>query len=86
MFFWWVINDNIGTKIANKSKDAVLGSRIRITNIGKAKEAINEANEIYFEIKDTTTKTTNENKAANPFKQINKPKIVAIPFPPLKPV
>ena len=80
------MNDNIGTKIANKFKAAVLGSRTKITSIGKAIEAIIDASETYLKMKNTTIKTINENTAAKGCKAINKPNIVAIPFPPLKPV
>ncbi len=68
------------------SKPPTTTEKPKIVNIGKAKEAITEARETYFEIKNTTTKTTNENKAAKGCKPINKPNIVAIPLPPLKPV
>ena len=76
----------MGTNIANKFKEELAEPKNKIIITGKANEARTEPSETYFVIKNITTKTKNEYIAASGCNPINKPSIVAIPFPPLKPV
>ena len=59
---------------------------MKITITGNDKEATIDDKETYLKIMRQNEKTKKDNSAENGLTAINKPNIVAIPFPPLKPV
>ena len=85
MFFLWVMINRIATNKENISKVSLWFFKTTFKKKGKLRPAIIDDNDTKRVANKTIKKTVNTNKLVKGVIHITIPKIVATPFPPLKP-